>query len=121
VHPSFLDELGPYLGGIHGIAHITGGGIPGNLSRLFTGDAAHLAGRIDAESWTVPALFQLIQRTGGVEDGEMFRAFNMGAGIIVAIDDADATRLIETVSGAWRIGEIVTRDADEPAVQGLPD
>ena len=64
---------------------------------------------------------QLIQRTGGVEDGEVFRAFNMGAGIIVAIDDADATRLIETVSGAWRIGEIVTRDADEPAVQGLPD
>ena len=121
VHPSFLDELGPYLGDIHGIAHITGGGIPGNLSRLFTGDAAHLAGQIDADSWTVPELFQLIQRTGGVEDGEMFRAFNMGAGIIVAVDDADATRLIETAPGAWRIGEIVTREADEPAVQGLPD
>jgi phosphoribosylformylglycinamidine cyclo-ligase len=121
IHPSFLDELGPHLGEIHGIAHITGGGIPGNLSRLFTGVAAHLGARIDADSWTAPELFQLIQRTGGIEDSEMFRAYNMGAGIIVAVDDDTASKLIETTDGAWRIGEIIAREADEPEVQGLPD
>lgn len=121
IHPSFLDELGPHLTEIHGIAHITGGGIPGNLSRLFTGVAAHLGARIDADSWTAPELFQLIQRTGGIEDSEMFRAYNMGAGIIVAVDDGTASKLIETTAGAWRIGEIVAREADEPEVQGLPD
>jgi phosphoribosylformylglycinamidine cyclo-ligase len=120
IHPSFLDELGPHLGEIHGIAHITGGGIPGNLSRLFTGVAAHLGARIDADSWTAPELFQLIQRTGGIEDSEMFRAYNMGAGIIVAVDDDTASKLIETTDGAWRIGEIIAREADEPEVQGLP-
>jgi len=120
VHPSFLDQLEPHLGDIHGIAHITGGGIPGNLSRLFTGVAAHLGARIDAESWTPPELFQLIQRTGGIEDSEMFRAYNMGAGIIVAVDDGAASRLIDSTEGAWRIGEIVAREASEPEVQGLP-
>lgn len=120
VHSSFLDELGPYLGDIHGIAHITGGGIPGNLSRLFTGVAAHLGARIDADSWTPPELFQLIQRTGGIEDSEMFRAYNMGAGIIVAVDDEAASRLIDTAEGAWRVGEIVARKPEEPEVQGLP-
>ncbi|MDA0352420.1 MAG: phosphoribosylformylglycinamidine cyclo-ligase [Chloroflexi bacterium] len=120
IHPSFVTELEPHLGALHGIAHITGGGIPGNLSRLFTGPAEHLGARIDASSWEIPAIFQLIQRTGGIEDGEMYRAFNMGAGIIVAMDQAAASSLIADQPQAWRIGEIVQRAPGAPPVAGLP-
>jgi phosphoribosylformylglycinamidine cyclo-ligase len=120
VHPCFLGDLEPHLPALHAIAHITGGGIPGNLSRVFTGPAADLAARIDPASWTVPALFELIQRTGNVEAAEMFRAFNMGAGIIVAVSPDDAPTLLDHLPGAWRIGEVTTRDPGQPSVQGLP-
>ena len=120
VHPSFLEELRPHLEALHGIAHITGGGIPGNLSRLFTGPATHLGARIDLASWKTPAIFELIQRSGGVEDGEMYRAFNMGAGIIVALDPADASTLLADQTDAWQIGEVVDRSEGDPPVLGLP-
>jgi phosphoribosylformylglycinamidine cyclo-ligase len=120
VHPSFLAALEPHLDAVHGIAHITGGGMPGNLSRLFTGAAEQLGARIDLGSWEPPAIFELIQRTGGIEDAEMYRAFNMGAGIIVALDEADAGALLEAESSAWRIGEIVDRAEGDPPVAGLP-
>lgn len=120
VHPSFLSELTPHLSALHGIAHITGGGIPGNLARLFTGPAERLGARIDPGSWETPAIFELIQRTGGIEDAEMYRAFNMGAGIIVALDDADASDLLTAQPQAWRIGEVVERAEDAPLVAGIP-
>ena len=117
VHRSYLHALRPVLPRLHGWAHITGGGMPGNLPRIFD-DA--IAATIDAGSWQVPPLFQLIQRTGNVEDTEMFRTFNMGVGaiMVVAADEAEAVRA--AVPGAWRIGSIVARGAGEPAVRGLP-
>ena len=62
-----------------------------------------------------------LQRTGGVEDAEMYRAFNMGAGIIVALAEPDAATLLEAQPTGWRIGEVVARDEGDPAVTGLPD
>jgi phosphoribosylformylglycinamidine cyclo-ligase len=121
VHPAFVAELTPHLDALHGIAHITGGGIPGNLSRLFTGPAANLGARIDLDTWETPAIFDLIQRTGGIEDAEMYRAFNMGAGIIVALTDEDAATLIEAQPTAWRIGAVVDRSEGDPIVAGLPE
>lgn len=121
VHPAFVAELTPHLDALHGIAHITGGGIPGNLSRLFTGPAADLGAHIDLDSWETPAIFDLIQRTGGVEDAEMYRAFNMGAGIIVALTDEDAEALIEAQPTAWRIGNVIDRAEGDPVVAGLPE
>jgi phosphoribosylformylglycinamidine cyclo-ligase len=120
VHPCFLGDLEPHLPALHAIAHITGGGIPGNLARVFAGPAEGLAARIDPASWTVPALFELIQRIGNVEAAEMFRAFNMGAGIIVAVSPDDAPTLLDHLPGAWRIGEVIARDPGQPPVQGLP-
>jgi phosphoribosylformylglycinamidine cyclo-ligase len=120
IHPCFLAELEPHLPALHGVAHITGGGIPGNLSRLFTGAAEQLGARIDLGSWEPPAIFELIQRTGGIEDAEMYRAFNMGAGIIVALDEAGAGALLDGEPAAWRIGEIVDRAEGDPPVAGLP-
>lgn len=116
-HRSFYPALRPLLATVHAIAHITGGGIPGNLPRPFP---EALAAEIDARSWEPPALFGLIQRTGGIEPGEMFRTFNMGAGMIVAVDPRDeAEALGRLPRGSWRIGRVVAR-GDGPAVRGLP-
>jgi phosphoribosylformylglycinamidine cyclo-ligase len=118
VHGSFYGALKPVLGRLHGIAHITGGGIPGNLARLFEGEAAGLAAHIDRSTWEPPAIFTLIQRQGQVEDGEMFRIFNMGAGIIVAVDAADADAVLASLpEPAWRIGAVVARAEGDPAVR----
>ncbi|MBX5480215.1 MAG: phosphoribosylformylglycinamidine cyclo-ligase [Pyrinomonas methylaliphatogenes] len=65
---------------IKGLAHITGGGLPGNVPRILP---AGTSVRIERGSWPVPAIFDLMQRLGGVTDDEMFRTFNMGIGMIV--------------------------------------
>lgn len=67
---------------IQGMAHITGGGVPGNLVRILprTVDAV-----VDVGSWRIPAIFSLIQRLGPVEPREMFQTFNMGLGMILVV------------------------------------
>ena len=117
VHRSYLDALRPVLPKLHGIAHITGGGIPGNLPRIFPD---HLGARVDAASWRVPRLFELIQRTGNVAPAEMFRTFNMGVGIIVAVAPAEATEVQAAIEGAWRLGAVIEQQPDAPRVLGLP-
>ena len=116
VHGSFLAALRPLLPRLRGIAHITGGGIAGNLGRIFS---PGLAAALDRGSWEPPAIFELIQRTGGIAEAEMFRTFNMGAGMIVAVAPDDEAATLAALPGAWRIGEVVTRGDDEPVVRGL--
>ncbi len=116
VHGSFLDVVRPLLPMVHGMAHITGGGLPGNLPRVLRDG---LAARIDAASWEPPPLFGYIQRMGGIEDGEMFRTFNMGVGMVLAVAPDDARAVLASAPGSWRLGEVVASDG-EPAVLGLP-
>ena len=116
VHGCFREALLPLLPRVHGIAHITGGGIPGNLSRIFPD---HLGALVDPSTWRPPALFELIRRTGRVEDAEMWRTFNMGVGMVVAMAAEEADAALAELPGAWRIGEVVARAAGEPAVRGL--
>ncbi|HEX5438372.1 MAG TPA: phosphoribosylformylglycinamidine cyclo-ligase [Gemmatimonadaceae bacterium] len=107
-HRSYLQALRPVLGAIHAMAHITGGGLPGNLRRALpdTADAV-----VETTSWTVPNVFQVLERAGDVPRAEMYRVFNMGVGMVVITDDAS----VETVRGsaqaagvdAWRMGRIV--------------
>jgi phosphoribosylformylglycinamidine cyclo-ligase len=112
VHRSYLDVLRPVLPRLHGIAHITGGGIPGNLPRIFPDG---IGARLDRDSWAVPPLFELIQRRGNVEDAEMFRTFNMGVGIILAVPPDEAKSVLAALEGGWRIGEVI----EGSGVQGL--
>jgi phosphoribosylformylglycinamidine cyclo-ligase len=113
VHRSYLKPLQPLLerGEVHGLAHITGGGLVDNLPRVLP---AGVDARIDRSSWQPPALFGVLQRHGGVEEREMFRAFNMGIGMIavVAADRAEATvaELRSAGETAWVAGEIVPGD-----------
>jgi phosphoribosylformylglycinamidine cyclo-ligase len=73
-------------GKIRALAHITGGGLPGNLPRVLpTGVGA----RIRRGSWPVPPLFGVIQKGGQVQEDEMLRTFNMGVGMVVVVAPSD--------------------------------
>jgi phosphoribosylformylglycinamidine cyclo-ligase len=87
-HRSYLPVLRPVVERqlVKGLAHITGGGITENLPRILPDG---VAAEIRRSAWEVPPLFRLLQDAGGVADDEMYRAFNMGIGMIVAcaVDD----------------------------------
>ena len=84
-HRSYLGPVSPLLERqlAKGLAHITGGGITDNLPRILP---AGVGAEVLRNTWEVPPLFQYLQREGGVTIDEMFRAFNMGIGMIVACD-----------------------------------
>jgi phosphoribosylformylglycinamidine cyclo-ligase len=110
-HRSYLDDIRPLLpsSSSHlpppkGIAHITGGGIPGNVPRILPDG---LGARIDRSSWRVPAIFRLIQERGGIDDDEMYRAFNTGVGLVLAAATEDADGILTQLSGAWVCGEVI--------------
>lgn len=115
-HPAFAPVLRPALPYLKGVAHITGGGIPGNLPRTLP---EHIAARIDPSTWTVPGLFALIQRDGRIDDAEMYRTFNMGVGMIAAVAPTDLDATLAAMPGSWRIGDVVAREGG-PAVRGIP-
>jgi phosphoribosylformylglycinamidine cyclo-ligase len=87
-HRSYLSALEPLLerGKIRALAHITGGGFPGNIPRVLP---EGLGARVRRGSWEIPALFRLIQSGGGVSEEEMFRTFNMGVGMVVVVAPGD--------------------------------
>jgi phosphoribosylformylglycinamidine cyclo-ligase len=97
---------------IHGIAHITGGGIPDNLVRVVPQACSIL---IRDESWDVPPIFSFLQQAGNISEKEMARTFNMGLGMIVVVPDnavLDVLQRIEAMNDrAFAIGEI--RDVKE--------
>ena len=107
IHRSYLPVLRPVLGRIHAMAHITGGGLPGNVNRALpdTMDAV-----IDARAWEVPNLFRQLERAGQVDRAEMYRTFNMGVGIVVITDEAGAQAVEASAAsshlGSWRLGRI---------------
>ncbi|MEK7401389.1 MAG: phosphoribosylformylglycinamidine cyclo-ligase [Gemmatimonadota bacterium] len=107
VHTSYLKALRPVLPRIHAMAHITGGGLPGNLNRALPAD---LDAVVETSSWRVPNLFAQLQKAGGVSRDEMFRAFNMGVGMVVITSsaDVDAVKSSANAAGitAWSLGRI---------------
>ncbi len=95
---------------VKGMAHITGGGITGNVPRVLPEDCTAV---IDAKSWTWPAVFQWLQQQGNVALAEMHRTFNCGIGMVVVVDaaDADAAMAFLTAQGekVYHLGEIRAR------------
>jgi phosphoribosylformylglycinamidine cyclo-ligase len=87
-HRSYLAALEPLLARdkIRALAHITGGGFPGNLPRVLP---AGLGARLRRGSWEVPPLYRLIQQGGGVSDEEMARTFNLGVGMVAVVSPED--------------------------------
>lgn len=105
-HRSYLRDIRPLLdrGIIKGMAHITGGGITENLPRALPPCVSAVVRR---SSWTVPPIFSWLQSAGRIDDAEMFRAFNMGVGLVAVCSEVDAMSAIEAIPGAWMLGEIV--------------
>jgi phosphoribosylformylglycinamidine cyclo-ligase len=107
VHRSYWAALSPVLERIHGLAHITGGGIPGNLVRILPPGAEAV---IESASWSLPPLFRILQEGGRVAQSEMRDVFNLGVGMIVVLP-ADAVAPVAasaTAAGvrSWVLGEI---------------
>lgn len=119
VHRSYVPVVRPVLPQVHALAHVTGGGIAGNLARVLPPAVQAL---IDAGSWPWPPLFRVLMRAGQVGREEMRNVFNLGIGMIavVARDDVETTiRAAERARvPAWIIGEIRARkDAASAAVR----
>ncbi len=96
------------LSQIHGLAHITGGGITGNLPRILPEGSGAV---IDHKSWEPLPVFGVIQQAGKIAQEEMFNVFNMGVGLIVVAPSLEVEKIIKTIQGqgmaGWVMGEIV--------------
>jgi phosphoribosylformylglycinamidine cyclo-ligase len=103
-HRCYLSDLRHVLPMLNGIAHITGGGIPGNVPRVLP---PGLGAAIDRGAWRPPAIFRLIQEEGGIDADEMYRAFNMGLGIVLAVDPARVAEVQANVPEAFVAGQVI--------------
>jgi phosphoribosylformylglycinamidine cyclo-ligase len=107
VHRSYRDALAPVLGLLHGLAHITGGGIPGNLVRVLPEGCEAV---VDSKSWSPPPLFALLQREGRVAEDEMREVFNLGVGMIAVLPAAGVPAVQQSATaagiGSWVLGEV---------------
>jgi len=110
-HRSYLSIVRPLIERdlVKGLAHITGGGITENLPRMLPEGCA---AEIDLQSWSVPPIFRLLQQHGAIPRAEMFRAFNMGVGLVVLCAARDAERVINLAAragepNAFRLGFVV--------------
>ncbi len=99
IHKSYKNLLTPFLKKIKGLAHITGGGIYGNLPRALP---QGIGAKVYKDFWKVLPIFKFIQQEGNVETEEMFRVFNMGIGMIAVVDDPS---IFEGIKEKWIIGE----------------
>ncbi|MBD5130820.1 MAG: phosphoribosylformylglycinamidine cyclo-ligase [Ruminococcaceae bacterium] len=129
---SFVPELGQSLGetllaptriyvkpvldliskvNVKGISHITGGGFYENIPRMLPDG---ISAKITKGSWTIPPIFALLQKEGNISEHDMFNTFNMGVGMAVAVDKADADKAVEILKAngeqAFIIGETVSGD-----------
>jgi len=93
---------------IKGMAHITGGGIPGNLPRIFQ---KNISAKINKNSWDIPPIFKFIEKIGKIDKKEMYKVFNMGIGYIFIVDKSDVDKTLKTLSKngykSYIIGEIL--------------
>jgi phosphoribosylformylglycinamidine cyclo-ligase len=102
---ALLDACGA---SVHGLSHITGGGIGGNLPRVLP---EGLGARVDLGSYTRPAIFEVIARGGPVEEEEMRRTFNLGVGLVAVVAKEAKEAAIAALQGAgetaWALGEVI--------------
>ena len=104
---------------INGIAHITGGGLLENVPRVLPKGCA---ASFKLDSWTMPSIFTTMQEAGNVEQNEMYRTFNMGIGMVLAVAATDVDDILSRLNGlgeqAWLIGEVknMTKSQTEQVV-----
>ncbi len=112
-HRCYYNDLKPFLGEIHGLAHITGGGLVGNIPRVLPESCSV---RLDRSAWQVPSIFDLVQKRGSIKDEEMYRVFNMGIGMVAICRQETADKLLSCMADARQIGKIVKADGSERVI-----
>ena len=100
-HPSYVQHVQAWHGKLKAIAHITGGGLPGNLPRVLP---EHVSAELDWGAWPVPPIFDLLQELGQLSFEEMLRVFNLGLGMVLVS--------AAPLPGALEIGRIVPRQSE---------
>jgi phosphoribosylformylglycinamidine cyclo-ligase len=114
-HRSYAPMVLPLLdaGSVHGMAHITGGGLTENLPRTLP---QGLGAEIDKSTWDVPPIFKFLQEKGNVPEDEMFKTFNMGVGFVLIVPPEAVESATSAANRhdcqAWTIGRI--SPADKP-------
>ena len=114
-HRCYLPLIRPLLreGRPRALAHITGGGMTDNLPRVLPPRTAAV---VDLDSFRLPPLFRLLADAGRIAESEMLRTFNCGVGLVAVVAAADEAAVLESLSGAFRLGEVVG-DASSPRVR----
>ncbi len=104
---------------LHGLAHITGGGLPGNVPRALP---AHLAARLDPTTWRMPSVVRLVGALGGLDDRELRATFNGGLGMIAIVAPTAVPATLDVLAGeginASIVGEVVPDDGGPRYVEG---
>ena len=108
-HKCYYPMLEPTLGLIKGLAHITGGGLPGKMPAVLPDG---LAAAFQLGSWQIPPIFDVIQREGSVSTEEMYRVFNMGLGMVAVCEGDKVVPLQAAVPEARVVGHIIRREGD---------
>ena len=116
-HRSYYQMVRPVFPLVKCMAHITGGGLPENVPRALP---EGLAARLDTNAWHVPPIFALLQqisteRGGSIDQGEMYRVFNMGLGMVMVCDKSRVNEVMSLVPEARVVGGVI-RAADERRV-----
>jgi len=110
VHRSYLPVIGPLLSSedIHGMSHITGGGLTGNTMRIIP-DGLRLD--VDWKSWPEPVIFDIIRKEGRVPEEDMRRTFNLGIGLVMIVAESSVEGIMEDLTSkqenAYIIGRVV--------------
>jgi len=99
-------------GAVHALSHITGGGLPGNVPRVLPDDLGVV---VDPAAWSRPAIFDLVQRAGDVDEDELRRTFNLGLGLVAVVDASQADAVRAAFGAA---GEVVTVIGEVVAMPG---
>ena len=108
-HRCYYPLLEPVLGMVKGLAHITGGGLPGKMPAVLPGD---LAASFRLGSWQIPPIFDVIQREGPVSTEEMYRVFNMGLGMVAVCEEGNLAAIQEAVPDSTVVGRVIQREGD---------
>jgi len=118
-HLCYLPALRPLLAtdSIHGLAHITGGGLTDNIPRVLP---AECGAQIARNSWPCPPLFGFLQRHGSVPEADMYRTFNMGIGMVLIIDRERKDEVVTTLASAGQQSYLIGSITDgSPRVEYL--
>jgi len=112
-HRSYLKVLQPLLPLVKGMAHITGGGLVGNIPRVL-GDG--LAVELRTSLWKVPPIFQMIRKRGKVALDEMYHVFNMGIGMVVICAPKNVDKVVRALPGATIVGDVIQQSGPERVI-----